>query len=452
MNLIPPSYDEQAWNQMLRYLDGTLPDADVAELNARLKDDPQFRDLFGELLLQQVKLRQIAEEEQVVREATEESALIESAENIIPLPRRELLTDRVMRQADRVTAGRRRAERIRGHFRRFRLSAGLAMAACLALIGLALWIFLMPAKLATLAMADPGVVIERGKFELMAEAGMTIRAGDRVVTPDTGRAMFAYNNEPTEVTVHSGTRLGVDIVRESKQLTLDRGAFVADVAKQDPNHPLGLVTPQAEAIVVGTRFMLSTAGTSTKLEVFEGAVRIMQSQEGPSMQVPAGHFVNVEPGRPVSLLPLPKSTGGVQLEHWRGSGQGGTNELTLNELMFSGVGVAPGGSRVRGYLHPPLSGAYLFQLNANSKVEMRLSDSANPAATKSIVATEYGSAETMSSKVILMQAGQRYYFELDCESETLPANFTVSWKMPGGMHRVVYGEYLSPFDGGNPSR
>jgi hypothetical protein len=55
------------------------------------------------------------------------------------------------------------------------------------------------------------------------------------------------------------------------------------------------------------------------------------------------------------------------------------------------------------------------------------------------------SAETKSSGVVLMQAGQRYYFELDCASGTLPANFTVSWKMPGGMHRVVYGEYLSPW-------
>jgi ferric-dicitrate binding protein FerR (iron transport regulator) len=265
-----------------------------------------------------------------------------------------------MREAGKANAGRRRTERARDYPHSFRISAGLAIAACLVLVGAMLWLFLTPAKVATLAMADPGVVIERGKFELEAEAGMAIRVGDRVVKPDEGRAMFAYNNEPTEVTVHSGTRVGLDIVRESKQLTLERGAFVANVARQDPGRPLGLVTPQAEAIVVGTRFKLSTADTSTRLEVFEGAVRIMQSLEGPSMQVPAGHFVNVEPGRPVSLLPLPKSTGGVQLEHWRTDGPGATNELTLNELMFSGVGVAPGGSRVRGYLHPPLSGAYLF--------------------------------------------------------------------------------------------
>ncbi|HSH15344.1 MAG TPA: FecR domain-containing protein, partial [Verrucomicrobiae bacterium] len=315
---------------------------------------------------------------------------------------------------------------------------GLALAACLAVVGAALWLFLLPAKMATLAMADPGVVIERGRFEFKAGAGMALRVGDRVVTPDGGRAMFMYDNEATEVTVHSGTRLGVDFVRGNKQLTLDRGAFVADVAKQDPSHPLSLVTPEAEAIVVGTRFMLSTADTSTKLEVFEGAVRITQGEQGPSMQVPAGYFVNVQSGRSTTLLPLPRSTGGVQLEHWLSGGQGATNELTLDQLMFSGVGVAPGNSRVRGYLHPPLSGGYLFQMSANAKVALKVSSSSDSSDAKTIVATESGASETMSSDVVLMQAGQQYYFELDCESDQLPANFSVSWKMPGGMHRVIY--------------
>jgi hypothetical protein len=54
----------------------------------------------------------------------------------------------------------------------------------------------------------------------------------------------------------------------------------------------------------------------------------------------------------------------------------------------------------------------------------------------------------MSSQVVLKRAGQQYYFELDCEPGTLPVNFTVSWKMPGGLHRVIYGEYLSPFETG----
>lgn len=449
---MPPLNDDQVWKQMLRYLDGTLPDTEVEMLNRQLKDDPQLRELFGDLILQQIKLQEIAQEEQIAQDVAAEEELVATEENIIALPQRDLLTERVMNPSERAMVDRTRKEKLRKQFQKYRVSSGLAMVASLALIGAAVWFFFMPEKLATLAMADPGVIIERGSFELKAEPGMSLRVGDRVITPKSGRAMFAYDNEPTEITVHSDTRLGVALVREGKRLTLNRGAFVADVAKQDPNRPLSLVTPQAEAIVVGTRFKLSSGETSTKLEVFEGAVRVMQSQGGPSMQVPAGHFVNVEAGKTTSLLPLPTTRGGVQLEHWTSKDGSGAKELRLNQLMFSGVGAAPGGSRVRGYLHPPLSGAYVFQMSANAEVELKVSGSLSTAEAKTVAATERGSTGTVSSEAVLMQVGQKYYFELNCDSETLPVNFTVSWKMPGGKHRVVYGEYLSPLEGEDSGR
>lgn len=446
MSDIPPSKDDHAWNQMLRYLDGTLPEEDVRSLNRRLKEDRECRELFEDLMLQQIKLKEIGEAEQVAAETAAEEEQIAAEENIVPLPQREFVTQQWIAGADRAESKARQMEQLNQAGRRYRWRAGLALAACLTILGIAVWWVMLPAKLATIVTADNGVIIERGRFEMNAASGMTLRVGDRLTTPDDGRAMFSYDAEATEVTVEPGTILQIELVGQSKQLRLSSGAIVADVAKQDPNQPLRLETPEAEAIVVGTRFKLSTENESTRLEVFEGAVRVQQSGSASSMQVPAGHFVNVTPNQVSTLLPLPRDTGWVHLQHWSGDTGGVGDSVSLNQLMFSGVGTTSGPSQVRGYIHPPLSGAYLFQLAANGSVDLRISDSAEVGNAASVVSVANDEEGTRSSEAIVLQAGRRYYFEMDCKAAGQPLNFMVSWKMPGGMHRVIYGEHLSPFE------
>jgi hypothetical protein len=53
---------------------------------------------------------------------------------------------------------------------------------------------------------------------------------------------------------------------------------------------------------------------------------------------------------------------------------------------------------------------------------------------------------TGESGIVQLQAGQAHYLEVRLNAANLPPSFTLSWTMPGGIRRVVYGEHLSPFD------
>jgi ferric-dicitrate binding protein FerR (iron transport regulator) len=435
MNAIPPGNDDRVWRQMLEYLDGTLPAAEVRELNDRLKQDGELRGVFADLLIQEIKLKELGEE--TALRAADGAAAAEPATNIVPL------NPVSVEPAAPVSMAVRRAP-LRRRIRRSPVLSGLAIAASLALLGVVGWLWLQPVKLARLAHLEGTLTIERRKRTFAAEPGDALRAGDRLVTAPNSRARFHYFGEATEVSLEAITRLRIDLQRGSKHLQLDQGTLEATVAKQNPGAPVRLVTPEAEAVVVGTRFKLLSSAAATRLEVFEGAVSILQSFEGPSLLVPAGNGVNVVPGQPAVLQKLAGTRGTLLLEEWTTAG-GVTNQTYLGQFMFSGVGVKPGSSRARGYLHPPRSGAYSFHVSGSGRTELWLSDSDDPARARRI----WSSTDPQGSPAVAqLRAEQRYYLELRCTSESEPAAFTLSWTTPGGQQRVIYGDYLSPFDPG----
>jgi ferric-dicitrate binding protein FerR (iron transport regulator) len=431
MNPIPPLNDDGLWRQMLEYLDGTLPADEVQALNARLRSDGELRAVFVELLTQQTKLKELAEEAEMLAE--EAAALAEpEPENLVHL--RELPASPL--PASRAPRRRPRPRRVPAPL------AGLAIAASLALIAGLTWYLLQPPRLARLSATEGTVTIERGARRFAAHANDLLRSGDRIETAPNSHATFEYRGEKTDVSLAEATQLRLDLLNGSKQLQLDQGSFEASVAKQKPGNPLKLLTRQAEAIVVGTRFKLLAADDNTRLEVFEGAVRISQGAEGPSLLVPAGNGVTIVPGRPVSRHRLAESRGTILLEQWSADG-GPTNQTYLTQFMFSGVGVKPGSSRVRGYLHPPRPGAYSFFLEGSDDLELWLSDSEQPSRARPIASTVDPQAEPT---VLNLRADQRYYIELRSHTTGPSDRFTLSWTTPNGQRRVIYGDYLSPFD------
>jgi len=438
MNPIPPSNDDHAWRQMLEYLDGTLPPEGVRTLNERFKQDAELRSVFVDLLAHEIKLKELGEEAALAAEDAAE--LADPATNIVQLA--ELPGHATFPPPAPIPGPtpRRRWPRVRPS----PLRSGLAMAASVALAGLAIWLWVQPAKLARLSSLEGELTIQRGDRKFAATAGETLKAGDRLVTSANSHASFRYLGEETEVSLEAATQLKLDLIQGSKLLRLDQGTFEAAVAKQKPGNPLRLVTQQADAVVVGTRFKLLASAATTRLEVFEGAVSILQGFEGPSLLVPAGKGVTVVPGQPTVLQNLAESRGTILLEHWDGTA-GGTNQTYLGQFMFSGVGVKPGSSRARGYLHPPRSGAYSFHVAGTGTTELWLSDSDDPARARKV----WTSSDTNAATVVAqLRTDQRYYLELRCTSATEPASFTLSWTTPGGQQRVIYGDHLSPFDPG----
>ncbi len=441
MNPMPPSNDDPAWRQMLEYLDGTLPADEVRALNERFKHEAELRSVFADLLAQEIKLKELGEEAALAAaDAAEQS---DPATNIVRLA--ELPGDATFAPPAPIPGP---MPRRRGpHARPSLLRSGLAMAASVALAGLAIWWWVQPAKLARLSSLEGELTVERGDRKFAAAPGETLKAGDRLVTSPNSQATFRYLGEETEISLEAVTQLKLDLVQGSKRLQLDRGTFEAVVAKQKPGNPMRLVTQQADAEVVGTRFKLLTSAAATRLEVFEGAVSILPSLDGSSLLVSAGKGVTVVPGQPAVLQNLAESRGTLLLEQWDGTA-GGTNQTYLGQFMFSGVGVKPGSSRARGYLHPPRSGAYSFHVAGTGTTELWLSDSEDPARSRKV----WSSAEpNAAAAVAQLRTDQRYYLELRCTSETEPASFTLSWTTPGGQQRVIYGDYLSPFDPGAPT-
>lgn len=430
MNAIPPNNDDRVWRQMLEYLDGTLPDEEVRALNNRLKADAELRSVFADLLTQQIKLKELAEEAVV---AADDSHDAESPvpENVVMLPTPES-------HHSGKTAAKLRETHLPnyGGRRRSRSVSALATAAALTLIGVAVWFWLQPARLARLTNLAGTVTIERGNRTMTAHSGDVLRVGDQVQTAANSTAEFSYLGETTDVHLDATSNLKLGLINGSKQLLLNAGAFRASVAKQKPGMPLQLRTRQAQALVVGTRFKLSTTQSSTRLEVYEGAVRILQSFEGPSMMVPAGNGVTVVPGRPAVLRRLAETRGSIFFESW--DGDGATNQTYLSQFMFSGVGVTPGGSRARGYLYPPRSGAYSFEVNGTAAAELWFSDSGDANDAQKVWSNADSSAFNAE-----LRSDKRYYLELRCVTN---GTFSLSWTPPGGPQRVIYGDYLSPYD------
>lgn len=442
MNPLPLSNDDQVWRQMLEYLDGTLSADEVRALNDRLKQDAALRTVFADLVTREIKLKELGEE--AAMRAADAIAQAEPASNIVTLNQFAMPAAHPTESPARPAITSTRWPRVQPAPVRL----GLALAASLALVGVALWFWVQPAKLARLSNLEGSLTIERGSRTFAAQPGDSLRVGDRLVTAANSRASFKYLGEETEIALESVTQLRLDRQRGGKRLRLDQGTFEASVAKQEPGMPLRLETPQAEAIVVGTRFKLLAAAASTRLEVFEGAVSILQSFESPSLLVSAGHGATVVPGQPTTLQKLSDSRGTILLEQWDDS-VAATNQTYLSQFMFSGVGVKPGSSRARGYLHPPRSGAYSFHISGTGNTELWLSDSENPSAARKIWSS---TDPTPTTAVAQLRTDQRYYLELRCTSESEPAAFTLSWTTPGGQQRVIYGDYLSPFDPGATTR
>ena len=96
-------------------------------------------------------------------------------------------------------------------------------------------------------------------------------------------------------------------------------------------------------------------------------------------------------------------------------------------------GAAAGsGARIRGFLHPPKAGDYVFRIEGGT-VELRLSPSEDPAAAKAVAAAP-----------VRLEAGRRYYVEALLRVPAGDARPEVGWQLPDGTtERPIPGSRLS---------
>lgn len=113
------------------------------------------------------------------------------------------------------------------------------------------------------------------------------------------------------------------------------------------------------------------------------------------------------------------------------------------------------GTRIRGYVHPPVTGTYTFWVAGDDYTDFYLSTDDTPAHASRIAYvpgwtnsrewTKYPAQTT----TVNLTGGQRYYIEVLHKEGSGGDNVAVAWQGPGFSQRVIEGAYLSPFDAGS---
>jgi uncharacterized repeat protein (TIGR02543 family) len=110
------------------------------------------------------------------------------------------------------------------------------------------------------------------------------------------------------------------------------------------------------------------------------------------------------------------------------------------------------GARIRGYIHPPISGAYTFWLGSDDYGNLLLSTNDNPANATRIAFVEgwtnpreWTKYPSQMSATVNLVAGQKYYIEVVHKESTGGDSVSVAWQGPGIAQAVIAGNYLSPF-------
>jgi hypothetical protein len=138
-----------------------------------------------------------------------------------------------------------------------------------------------------------------------AKAGSALLSGQGLQTGPASLAQLKFPDATrVELGASSTLREGT-IGPTGKRLRLDAGLLSAEVAKQTPGAPLVVTTPQADVVVVGTRFTVSCTPESTRVEVREGRVRVARLSDGASVEVGAESIAVVGASGPVEAKPFP---------------------------------------------------------------------------------------------------------------------------------------------------
>lgn len=167
-----------------------------------------------------------------------------------------------------------------------------------------------------------------------------------------------------------------------------------------------------------------------------------------------------------TALPAGQGTGKILREMWTDVGGKSIDDLfaspdypdnpSARDYMTALEGPRDGkdfGVRIRGYIHPPVSGQYRFWIASDDASQLWLSTDANPANKVPIAGVhtwtpsrQWDKLPEQTSAIINLRAGQTYYIEIVHKQADQKTNLSVAWQPPGGGRTVIEGQYLSPFE------
>jgi YVTN family beta-propeller protein len=117
------------------------------------------------------------------------------------------------------------------------------------------------------------------------------------------------------------------------------------------------------------------------------------------------------------------------------------------------------GQRMRGWVHPPVTGQYRFWVAGDDETRLLLSTNDSAASAVQIAnvpewsdSRQWTKFPTQTSVLITLQAGQRYYIEALMKEGAGGDNLAVAWEIPGTASGpvVIDGLYLTPWSINQP--
>lgn len=421
---------------MLHYLNGTLTTSGLAELNHRLVTDPAFCRAAARLWIQEAQLREIARE-RAGRWMDSAPACVDDPSPVRPFPSRL---------------------RVPRHPLPWALAASLA-------VGLSGFLLLRgPARFGPpqVTAVEGSVLIERQTDRRAAVAGAVLLPGDRLLVAPEASAQLGFQGERTWIRFSGGADARIEAGGPAKAVTLVTGSLSAMVAPQSPQSPMLLATPHARATVLGTQLRLSADTERTRLEVWEGKVRLTRTADGTSTEVESDQVAVTGQTLPLSRTGIRH---GVLREYWlnvRSQGPPELADVSCLETKPSGRQYlasfeAPHNygdsfvARFRAFLRPPVSGQYQFWIAGDDRAELWLSRSELAVHKVRICSAgswtgplDWDRNPSQQSALIWLEAGRTYYVEALHQEGGGADSASVAWAIPGKQREVLSGRYLIP--------
>jgi hypothetical protein len=165
-----------------------------------------------------------------------------------------------------------------------------------------------------------------------------------------------------------------------------------------------------------------------------------------------------------------QAKGSILREYWSGVSNSWVSAIPLNkspnktsQLSQFEIPSNAGdnyGTRVRGYVCPPISGNYTFWIASDDDGELWLSSNDNPYNKKKIAQCkvtaqkrQWDRSSTQQSSSVYLVAGRRYYIEALHKEGFGNDHLAVGWRLPDGtMQRPIPGKWLAPYASGSNAR
>jgi len=167
-----------------------------------------------------------------------------------------------------------------------------------------------PRALATVQRARDALVA-RADERITAAHGLTLCAGDRVLTGTRGALALEYHDVAARVLAGAQTHIAFNNIPDGLQLELTRGRIELDVQVAPGLKPPVVLTPHARLQVAGTRFAVAVDSQETRVDVWQGVVCLERLPGGGTERVTAGQYAVAAPNRPLASRPIePTAAGG----------------------------------------------------------------------------------------------------------------------------------------------